>query len=96
VASSQVKNTSGYWPPALPDAVETIAASYVQTQSTSKVRLFNLSPDTKAAGMQCSTNGSKALASGTVYIFAILGKMPIAMCIEPHLLLQSVDGRISA
>lgn len=25
VASSQVKNTSGYWPPARPDAVETIA-----------------------------------------------------------------------
>jgi hypothetical protein len=35
--AAQVKNVSGYWPPALPDAVETIAASYVQTQANSKV-----------------------------------------------------------
>ena len=27
VASSQVANASGYWPPSLPDSVETIAAS---------------------------------------------------------------------
>ena len=44
VASSQTQNSSGYWPPSLPDAVETIAASYVQTEANSKVRLFNLSP----------------------------------------------------
>lgn len=29
----------------------------------SKVRLFNLSPDTKAAGMSCSGNGTKEIAS---------------------------------
>lgn len=34
------------------------AASYVQTQANSKVRLFNLSPDTKLAGMACSGNGA--------------------------------------
>ena len=51
VASSLVKQPAKYWPPALPDCVETIAASYVQSQQTSKVRLFNLSPDTKVAGM---------------------------------------------
>ena len=44
VPSSQVGNATGYWPPSLPDTVETIAASYVQGQSESKVRLFNLSP----------------------------------------------------
>ena len=30
-------NASAYWPPALPDSVETIAASYVDTDDTSKV-----------------------------------------------------------
>jgi hypothetical protein len=30
--------------------IETIAASYVQTSANSKLRLFNLSPDTKQAG----------------------------------------------
>ncbi len=44
VASSQVANTTGYWPPALPDAIETIAASYIESASMSKLRLFNLSP----------------------------------------------------
>jgi hypothetical protein len=39
VASSVVADPSKYWPPALPDAIETIAASYVQTD-TSKVRLL--------------------------------------------------------
>ena len=62
----QVKNASGYWPPALPDAVETIAASYLQNQANSKLRLFNLSPDTKAAGMACSANGTKELVSGVM------------------------------
>ena len=28
VAASQVTNASGFWPPSLPDAIETIAASY--------------------------------------------------------------------
>ena len=37
VASSVVKEPAKYWPPALPDAVETIAASYVQTATSSKV-----------------------------------------------------------
>ena len=45
-------------PPSLPDSVETIAASYVQSQANSAVRLFNLSPDTKQAGMTCSANGA--------------------------------------
>ena len=58
VAASQTTNSSGYWPPSLPDSVETIAASYVQSQANSAVRLFNLSPDTKQAGMTCSANGA--------------------------------------
>jgi hypothetical protein len=47
VAASVTANASAYWPPALPDAIETIAASYVDTDPTSKVRLFNLAPDVK-------------------------------------------------
>lgn len=41
VASSQVANGSGHWPPGLTlaDAVVTVAASYVQSDSFSKVRL---------------------------------------------------------
>jgi hypothetical protein len=44
VAASQVSNATGYWPPALPDSIETIAASYVESSANSKIRLFNLSP----------------------------------------------------
>lgn len=50
VAQSQAFNHSGpepFWPPRVPDNVETIAASYVQPGAGGKVRLFNLSPDTK-------------------------------------------------
>lgn len=105
VAASQAQNVSGYWPPNLPDAIETIAAScvgafpkpmflqvtgrshccpqvllcqarltvctcvcsarrYVQGANTSKVRLFNLSPDTKGCGM---TVGGVAAASNIPY-----------------------------
>ena len=67
VASSQVGNSSGYWPPALPDSIETIAASYVQDSANSKVRLFNLSPDTKLAGLTCSLNGTKEIVSAVDY-----------------------------
>lgn len=67
VASSTTANASAYWPPSLPDAVETIAASYIDTDSTSKVRLFNLSPDTKAAGMSCSANGTSEIASNVAF-----------------------------
>ena len=58
---------SGYWPPSLPDSIETIAASYVQGAKSSKVRLFNLSPDTKAAGMTCSATGAAEIASNIAY-----------------------------
>ena len=64
VASSQVANASGYWPPTLPDSIETIAASYVQGANSSKVRLFNLSPDTEMAGMAV---GGSVTASGIAY-----------------------------
>ena len=67
VASSLVAEPAKFWPPALPDCVETIAASYVQSQNTSKVRLFNLSPDTKVAGMICSADGATELASNVRY-----------------------------
>jgi hypothetical protein len=63
VAASVTANASAYWPPSLPDSIETIAASYVDTDPTSKVRLFNLAPDVKAAGMSCSANGTKEIAS---------------------------------
>ena len=39
----------------------------MQTATSSKVRLFNLSPDTKEAGMACSGNGSKELATNVQY-----------------------------
>eukprot|EP01048_Picozoa_sp_COSAG05_P000124 COSAG05_NODE_3_length_51333_cov_129.132080_24_plen_626_part_00 len=64
VAASQVKNSSGFWPPALPDAVETIAASYVDTDPSSKVRLFNLGPGTVSAGM---TLAGKTIATNVAY-----------------------------
>jgi hypothetical protein len=67
VASSQVSNVTGYWPPALPDSIETIAASYVESSASSKIRLFNLSPDTKLAGMTCSANGTKEIVFGVDY-----------------------------
>ena len=51
------------WPPSLPDNVETIAASYVESSTRAKVRLFNLSPDTKVAGMLCAANGTKEIVS---------------------------------
>ena len=57
-------NASAYWPPSLPDSIETIAASYVQGANSSKVRLFNLSPDTKSAGMSV---GGEVTASNVVY-----------------------------
>ena len=49
---------SKYWPPVEADQVETIAASYVpQKNDSASVRLFNLSPDTKIAGMTSSAKG---------------------------------------
>jgi hypothetical protein len=67
VAASVTANASAYWPPALPDSIETIAASYVDTDPTSKVRLFNLAPDVKAAGMSCSANGTAEIASNIAF-----------------------------
>jgi len=46
--------TKDYWPPAHPYNIETIAASYTPNPFSSGVRLFNLSPDTKDAGMLAS------------------------------------------
>ena len=64
VAASQVKNVSGFWPPSRPDAIETIAASYVDTDSSSKVRLLNLAPGIRQAGM---TLGGKEIASNVAF-----------------------------
>lgn len=50
-----------------PDQVETIAASYVQPGNSAKVRLFNLSPDTRVAGMASSANGSKPIATNVAF-----------------------------
>ena len=55
-------NASALWPPRSHAAVETIASSYVE--DAPKVRLFNLSPDTKSAGM---VSGGKVLASNVAY-----------------------------
>ena len=55
VASSQVGNSTGYWPPALPDSIETIAASFVPPTNGSKVRLFNLAVGIKVAGLADGT-----------------------------------------
>ena len=68
VPNSQIGNgTSRYWPPSLRDSVEAIAASYIQGSSGSKVRLFNLAPGIKSAGMTCSSNGTAQIASGVKY-----------------------------
>ena len=70
VAQSQAFNHSGpepFWPPRVPDNVETIAASYVQPGAGGKVRLFNLSPDTKVAGMSITSGTPKALAQNVQY-----------------------------
>ena len=61
------EGSNSLWPPNSPHFFETIAASYVQSASTSKVRLFNLSPDTKAAGLTSSLNGTTELASNVQY-----------------------------
>jgi hypothetical protein len=66
VAASQVANESGFWPPARPDSVETIAASYVDTDNSSKIRLFNLAPGTVQAGMSLIPGGTE-IASGVAY-----------------------------
>lgn len=50
---------SKFWPPTEADQVETIAASYVQQNGSASVRLFNLAPDTKAAGMSSTRGGGK-------------------------------------
>lgn len=64
VAASQVANSTAFWPPTLPDSVETIAASYIDTDPSSKIRIFNLSPTTEAAGM---TLNGKEIASSVAY-----------------------------
>lgn len=43
------------------------AASYVQGAQSSKVRLFNLSPSTKSAGLTSSTNGTAEIVSEVLY-----------------------------
>ena len=62
VAGDQDPTIPGkYWPPTEADQVETIAASYVpQKNGNASLRLFNLSPDTKVAGM--SSSGSTAIS----------------------------------
>ena len=66
-AQAQAFNASGpqpYWPPRDPDQVETIAASYVQPGSEGSLRLFNLSPDTKRAGVALA---GKSLATDVAF-----------------------------
>ena len=53
-----------FWPPAHPYNVETITASYVPNTNSSGIRLFNLSPDTKSAGIQA---GGTTLADNVLY-----------------------------
>ena len=52
------RNASAVWPPHTSASIETIASSYVE--DVPKFRLFNLSPDTKNAGMSM---GGEKLAS---------------------------------
>ena len=54
---------SKYWPPNEPDQIETIAASYPPTTGQASVRLFNLSPDTKSAGMTSDGAGAAKISS---------------------------------
>ena len=70
VAQSQAFNSSSgpqlFWPPRVPDNVETIAASYVQKGTGGKVRLFNLSPDTKISGMAITSGTAKKLGESVL------------------------------
>ena len=54
---------SKYWPPSEPDQIETIAASYPPATGLASVRLFNLSPDTKTAGMTSDGAGAATISS---------------------------------
>ena len=63
----QLKCTIGLFGASEPDQIETIAASYVQPGDLAKVRLFNLSPDTRVAGMASSANGTKPIASNVAF-----------------------------
>ena len=68
VAQDQAFNGTGgqvFWPPREPDNVEMIAASYVQPGTGGKIRLMNLAPDTKDAGM--ALPGGKSLASNVAF-----------------------------
>jgi hypothetical protein len=60
-------NATTFWPPHTAQNVETIAASYVESAKSPKARLFNLSPDTQAAGMACSANGTAEIVSNVRY-----------------------------
>ena len=64
--SSSPTGQSPFWPPRVPDNVETIAASYVQKGTGGKVRLFNLSPDTKISGMAITSGTAKKLGESVL------------------------------
>jgi len=78
VPASQSTNASGYWPPALLDAIQTIAASFTPVASGgTKVRLFNLAPTAQYVAMKSSANGTTPLASNVAYAVGS-GWMPVA------------------
>lgn len=98
VAQSQAFNASGpepFWPPRVPDNVETIAASYVQPGTGGKVRLFNLSPDTKAAGMSITSGTAKTLAKNVQYS---LGSdwLPVPATSETYSFSDSLTNKVLA
>jgi hypothetical protein len=56
---------STYWPPNEPDQVEMITVSYVPPaggSASASVRLFNLAPGVKSAGMTSSANSSVVIS----------------------------------
>ena len=56
---------SRYWPPSEPDQIETIAASYIPPSGrNASVRMFNLAPNVKLAGMGSSAAAGGAAAGG--------------------------------
>jgi hypothetical protein len=57
-------------------------ATDVQTDTSAKVRLFNLSPDTKVAGMACSANGTQEIASNVHYSLGSKVRECVRVCVR--------------
>jgi hypothetical protein len=89
VASSQVTNTTGYWPPALPDSIETIAASYLlQPISNIPLPLILHSFDDDTCLLR--SRYVQSAASSTVRLFNL---SPVRPRLRPAMQIDTVLGK---